>query len=58
MTRTTALQSLKDYRPGYCVVRWESRYGRPSWTIETVSHAGAIVPQYDASIIAYSTTED
>ncbi len=52
MTKTKALDLIKSYGPGWCIVRYATRYGNPSWRIETAWRAQQQLREYGSTEIA------
>lgn len=48
MTKIEAIETLKEFMPGsgFCVVRWNTRFRLPAWTIETVNHAEKEIKEF------------
>ena len=46
MQRAQAIKSLRTYGPGWVVVRWAWRFGRPSWTVEPTWYAERALAEY------------
>ena len=46
MTKIEAINTLNLSWPGYCVVRWATRFLKPAWTVESINYAERMVAEY------------